>query len=280
MQHLNLEDIARLVDEAPEPSEAAHLRDCLTCRRELKELQAQTRALAALPEIDPPARAWQALEAALASESLIRPQPVRVIWYRHAGMRAAAAVALFVLGGVAGAAVWAGRAPSGGGGDAPRIAAGSRATSTEPVEAFIATLPDDWRMETDAPSQPAASGVRLASNGDSPATRPHREAVPQQARRTVPQVSSTAAAHAVAELAEAQAAYVAALQRYAAVADAGSGADPQTRLAALDQLVLLTTDALERVPGDPVINGYLMAALTERDQLRREIRAAANVTWF
>jgi hypothetical protein len=73
---------------------------------------------------------------------------------------------------------------------------------------------------------------------------------------------------------------VTALQRYAAVADVGSGADPQTRLAALDQLVLLTTDALERVPGDPVINGYLMAALSERDQLRREIRAAANVTWF
>jgi hypothetical protein len=281
MQHLNLEDIARLVDEAPEPAEAAHLRDCLTCRRELKEMQAQTRELAILPDVDPPARAWHALEAALAAESLIRPQPTRVIWYRHAGMRAAAAVALFVLGGVAGAAVWGARTPSdAGAGDAPRIAVGSRATSTEPVETLIATLPEDWLLETDAQAQPAPSGVRLASNGDSPAPRPRREAAPQQARRTVPQVSSTAAAHAVAELAEAQAAYVAALQRYAAVADAGSGADPQTRLAALDQLVLLTTAALERVPGDPVINGYLMAALSERDQLRREIRAAANVTWF
>jgi hypothetical protein len=91
MQHLNLEDIARLVDEAPEPAEAAHLRDCLACRRELKEMQAQTRALAALPDVDPPAGAWRGLEAALAAESLIRPQPVRAIWYHHAGTRAAAA---------------------------------------------------------------------------------------------------------------------------------------------------------------------------------------------
>jgi hypothetical protein len=281
MQHLNLEDIARLVDEAPEPAEAAHLRDCLACRRELKEMQAQTRALAALPDVDPPAGAWRGLEAALAAESLIRPQPVRAIWYHHAGTRAAAALALFVLGGAAGAALWGGRAPAGAGpSDGPRIAADSHAAYAGEVETFVATLPEDWRLESDAPAVRAPSGVRLASGGDSPAPRIRREPAPQPSRRIVPQVSSVTAAHAVADLAEAQAAYVTALQRYAAVADVGSGADPQTRLAALDQLVLLTTDALERVPGDPVINGYLMAALSERDQLRREIRAAANVTWF
>ena len=39
MQHLDLEAIARLVDEAPEPHEAEHLRGCLVCRRELAELR-------------------------------------------------------------------------------------------------------------------------------------------------------------------------------------------------------------------------------------------------
>ena len=55
MQHLDLETLARLVDEAPEPHEAEHLRGCLFCRRELAALREQhrivTAALSDAPEV-------------------------------------------------------------------------------------------------------------------------------------------------------------------------------------------------------------------------------------
>ncbi|HEX2190309.1 MAG TPA: hypothetical protein VHG51_15480, partial [Longimicrobiaceae bacterium] len=72
MQHLTLEAVARLVDEAPEPGEALHLRECLTCRRELAEMRAQTEALARLATPEPSPRAWTALEARLVEEGLLR----------------------------------------------------------------------------------------------------------------------------------------------------------------------------------------------------------------
>ena len=53
MQHLTLEEVARLVDEAPEPAEAEHLRSCLVCRRELEELRRVTSELADLPDPEP-----------------------------------------------------------------------------------------------------------------------------------------------------------------------------------------------------------------------------------
>ena len=82
------------------------------------------------------------------------------------------------------------------------------------------------------------------------------------------------------ELLQAQAAYVGALQRYAAIADPNSGNPPETRLAALDRLVQLTAEALDRVPGDPVINGYHLAAVAERDAVRREMDRDASTEWF
>jgi hypothetical protein len=100
-------------------------------------------------------------------------------------------------------------------------------------------------------------------------------------RRTTPVRASRAQAdQAALALVRAQAEYVAALQRVAAIADPASGNAPETRLAALDQLVRLTAQALERVPGDPVINGYHLAAVAERDALRREMNKDAQTAWF
>jgi hypothetical protein len=284
VRHLSLEDLARLVDEPPRPEEADHLRDCLACRREFAALREQTAALAALPADEPAPGAWTALEAALVREALIRPAKPRPVWLVHPGARAAAAVLLFVLGGAAGATAWSGRAGDGANGASASAGAGSvqpaERVAVEPParERVRAPSPVEARVE---PSERAGSpldGVRLASSGETAATAPR-----SPAPRTVsaPQrTSPLAAARALAELAEAQGAYVAALQQYAALVDASAGTDPETRLAVLDQLVLLTGGALERVPGDPVINGYLLAALSERDQVRREVEAARNVTWF
>jgi hypothetical protein len=81
------------------------------------------------------------------------------------------------------------------------------------------------------------------------------------------------------QLVDAEAGYVAALQRYAAIADPQSGNDDATRMAALDRLITSTRSALESAPDDPVVNGYHLAALRERDALRQQM-AGTDKNWF
>ena len=100
MHHLNAETLARLVDETPDAREGAHLANCAECREELAALGEQTRCLAGLPAMDPPAGAWHELEARLAREGVLRRR-----WSPVPALRIAAGLALFLLGGVAGAMV-------------------------------------------------------------------------------------------------------------------------------------------------------------------------------
>lgn len=288
MQHLDLETLARLVDEAPEPHEAEHLRGCLVCRRELAEMREQTQALAGLGELQPPAGAWADLEAHLVEEALIRepaaapastPASRRVLGLYRPPMRIAAALALFLLGGAAGAALWR------DGGSQGRVAVDVPASDPAPSSSRMRPLMDPELLivsEPDAQAPEATdngNGARLAMNGAAPDARRPVGVVPP--RRTRPERATRAQAdRAARELVQAQAEYVAALQRVAAIADRSSGNDAETRLAALEQLVQLTASALERVPGDPVINGYHLAAVAERDALRREMTKDAQTAWF
>lgn len=286
MQHLNYEELARLVDEPPLPHEAAHVRDCLVCRRELDELREQTAALGAmtLADPEPPADAWTRLEAALLAEGLMKTAPAGAAaprgwsaWTEGRPMlRIAAALALFLVGGATGAALWSNRPgassqlaagtepvqgspvivhPAGG---APVLASGPRDGFTAPEPGFTAPV--------GVTPMPNGAGARLASTAD---PRP---------RRPEPPVSP-AVRQAQRELVEAENAYLAALQRYAAIADPASGADPATRMAALERMISTTRDALERTPGDPVINAYHLAAVRERDRLSRQLSAAGQ-DWF
>lgn len=116
MEHLTIEALAALVDEAPGAEEAEHLASCRSCREELEALRAQTEALGALPELRPPPGDWDVLEARLRSEGLVKdPGMLDVLTLARtpAWMRVAAAVVLFVGGTGLGAAV-ASRSPSGG----------------------------------------------------------------------------------------------------------------------------------------------------------------------
>ncbi|HET8655466.1 MAG TPA: hypothetical protein VFL93_08105 [Longimicrobiaceae bacterium] len=89
-------------------------------------------------------------------------------------------------------------------------------------------------------------------------------------------------AEAAVQLREAQAAYVAALTRYSEMTGSDRAVDPASRLAALEGIVLTTRAALKQAPADPVINGYHLAAVGQRDALLHQIsRAAAPVqTWY
>jgi hypothetical protein len=284
MQHLDLEQLARLVDEAPGPHEAEHLRGCLVCRRELAEMRAQTEALAALGEMDPPAGAWAELEARLVEEKLIgTPAPARFLGLYRPPMRTAAAVALFLLGGASGALLLRGAGSPG------RVAVDA-APVTDAVQEQPSSRPNrllDPELLIVGEAMPAAresadgNGARLAMNGAAAQAEERRPAGAVPPRRTRPERATRAEAdRAALALVQAQAEYVAALQRVAAIADPASGNDAETRMAALEQLVRLTSQALERVPGDPVINGYHLAAVAERDALRREMDRDAQTAWF
>jgi hypothetical protein len=100
MEHLKLEDLARLVDEAPSPAEAEHLEACGRCSEELEALLGQTRMLATLPDPVPAAAIRRRIEREL---ELAKVGPGRADGWRPALLRIAAGLALFVIGGAAGA---------------------------------------------------------------------------------------------------------------------------------------------------------------------------------
>lgn len=212
MQHLTMEDLARLVDEAPGREEAEHLEGCPECRAELEEMRSQTDALAALPRLAAPRRAWPLLERRLRAEGLVAVRSVGRGW-GSAAVRVAASVALFAAGGVVGAAVWGGGAGT--------------------VAANVASAP-----------------VRTAAEAEA-AVRSTEEA------------------------------YLDALTRYAELSGSAE-ADPVNRLAALEGIVLTTRAALEEAPADPVINGYHLTALSQREAILRSIgrTSESGDEWF
>ena len=79
----------------------------------------------------------------------------------------------------------------------------------------------------------------------------------------------------------AEEAYVAALAEYSEATGSARAVDPLNRLAALEGIVLTTRAALEEAPADPVINGYHLSALGERDAILRQIDAREDEEpWF
>lgn len=198
MQHLSDEALARIADEDPTVEEAAHLAACSACTAELEAAGDQLRALAELPDLEPPRGLELRLQAGLAGEGLLLSQRTG----RLRTLRIAASVALFAAGGLAG---FLGR----GAAAAP---------------AAVASLPPD------------------------------------------------ASVHAAADrLQQAEALYNAALIDYVRSGGDLPVPDPLNRLAALEGIVLTTRAALNESPADPVINGYHLTALEQRDALLRRI---------
>ena len=100
MERLNLEQLARLVDEAPTAEEQRMLERDPALRAELEELKAQTRALKDLPSVLPPPAGWAELEAVLTDEGLIQRPGGGGFRISRGWLQAAAALVLF-LGGTA-----------------------------------------------------------------------------------------------------------------------------------------------------------------------------------
>ena len=69
--------------------------------------------------------------------------------------------------------------------------------------------------------------------------------------------------------------FAAALDRYM-MATSTEAPDPAARLAALDNIVRTTAEALNESPADPVINSYHLTAVAQRDELLRQIAASGE----
>ena len=101
MQHLTPEEIGRLLDEQPTVEETGHLAACLDCAAELDAMRADREELRALAPPALPDHLWDAVEAKLRGEGLVQGRVPRPM---SPAFRAAAGIAIFVLGSVAGGA--------------------------------------------------------------------------------------------------------------------------------------------------------------------------------
>ena len=97
MERLNLEQLARLVDEPPTPEERAVLEGNPGLRRELDGLKSQTEALGDLPAVLPPPGGWHELEKKLMAAGLIFGRRDNVHLWRK-WLQVAAALVIFVGG--------------------------------------------------------------------------------------------------------------------------------------------------------------------------------------
>lgn len=265
MQHLMLEALARLVDEPPDAEEAAHLADCEVCRAELEGMRRETAALGRLGPIDAGAEAWDSLAGRLESERLIGGAARRP-WGRHL-LRLAAALALYGVGTATGLALRSRPAPS-----AP-APAGAPAVATQPTTSPVAAAEPASTPAEPGPSSaepaPSQGNASFASNGTG-RLRP----LPDDVAEANTPDAALQAVHA------AERRYLQAYARYSELTSTQGAEDPVARVAALESIVLTTRQALDRAPADPVINGYHLTAVAQRDAALRQIALRSNGPWF
>lgn len=261
MPHLSLEALARLLDEPPTNAESRHLECCAHCREELEALHADQAALGELPDLlPPPPGAWAALEERLREEGLVGTGTRTKASQPGARfLRLAASLALFLCGGISGFLLR---------GDTEQVPGeiAARTEATSGITPIGSSLGGNSSLSATPSGTPRPGGPTLGGG-----------LLTSASNRTATIRDAAAAARA---LQEAELAYRAALDRYAEFSSEDQGANPMMRLAALENIVITTRDALAAAPADPLINGYHMAALAQRDATVRQIALSSNERWY
>jgi hypothetical protein len=121
----------------------------------------------------------------------------------------------------------------------------------------VATSSQQTTSSLQATSNP---NVRLASSGSLEMPRTVEEAAAQLRATEEP--------------------YFNALTRYAELATGSQVGDPVARLAALQSIVNTTAAALSQAPADPVVNGYHLTALAQRDAALKQVAATTGERWY
>jgi hypothetical protein len=243
MSHLPTDRLAALGDEEPTPAEAAHLVSCAACATErvayhtlvvMARLERDTIALP-LTRWDSIARALTAEQAPVSPPSLVLEQPAapRTVTRRFARLPLQVAAGLLLVAG----GMIAGRASAGAG--LLPVGPGGGSTSQASID--------------DGTGRPFAN-VSATGADSTPFTSV------EQARQAQMQ------SEAIYQLA---AAFLA--QNDTAGAGDGSPVAYRSRLAALDQVLSTTREAMRQAPHDPVINGYYLTTLGQREATLRQL---------
>lgn len=264
MLHLSAERLAALASEEPTALEAAHLARCAACAMERAAHTGvvQLAAASAHPgeALALPLTRWETLASALRSEGIISAGPNAAgsrsrrpgALERHRSWRARwmsrstlrAAAAMLLVAG----GMMAGRV-SAGESALPLLASGGGTTR---------------------PATPNPTGERAAT---APAT---------ELAQAFASPAEALAAQRAAELTYQQAS--AFLAQFDSSTAGDSPESYRVRLAALDRVGRTMREALEDAPFDPVINGYYLATLGQREatlrQLSTSLPGEARITSF
>jgi len=235
MQHLSTDRLAALGDELPTPAEAAHLASCAACARERAAFQSLV-ALAHAEQgaIGLPLTRWDQLAPAFRAEV---PAAAR----RADGVNDLAArrrVARRPMQAAAALLLLAGGAMLG------RVSAGAPLIPPGSEGSAAAT---STTASTSTTQQ--ASDSLFTSVADARIAQQKYELLYQQAAAFLAQHDSTAPG-------------------------AGNPVAYRSRLAALDRVISTTRDAMRDAPHDPVINGYYLTTLGQREATLRQLNTA------
>jgi len=252
MSHLSTDRLAALGDETPTAAEAEHLAECATCARERDAYRALvSMARAERDSMGLPLTRWDSIAAALANDerapARLDSAPPSTVAVRTRGsslarlpMRAAAAVLLVAGGLIAG-----------------RVSAGARALplSPEPAHAPLAQAPTtNGHRTTGSTSVTGVSDpATFASVEEARLAQQRSEAVYQEAAAFLAQHDTTGASD-------------------------GSPVAYRSRLAAFDQVISTMQGAMHEAPHDPVINGYYLTTLGQREATLRQLNTVLPVS--
>jgi hypothetical protein len=253
MLHLSSERLAALADSEPAPFEADHLAGCVDCARE----RAAHRALLMMARADReqlgmPLTRWESLAPELHRAGLVtagalmsapavpdRPQPRRSAMRHTVAWLQAAAVLILLGGGAALGRLSAGASPLGS-------------------LAFTRDRAHDAPSVGGIPLPPLPPGPTEVAVGFGPDVLPEFSSVDEA--RSALQRYEFAYQSAARYLAD-----------HDSTARVGDTDAYRTRLAALDRAGRAMSDALREVPYDPVINGYYLTTLGQREATLRQL---------
>ena len=240
MQHLSTDRLAALGDEQPTPDEAAHLATCATCARE----HTAYRSLVSMAHAEQGAMGFPLTRWDDLAKSYRAEVPAT------AAMPAAS------------------RAPT-----VTDIAARRRMTRW-PMQAAAGLL----LLAGGAMLGRASAGASFLPSAESaaPAVRATADATPLESPAndsTFTSVADARAAQQRYELLYQQAAAFLAQHDSSGIGQ-GNPVAYRSRLAALDRVISTTRDAMRDAPHDPVINGYYLTTLGQREATLRQLNTA------
>ena len=244
MQHLSTDRLAALGDEQPTPDEATHLASCTMCTRE----HAAYRSLVAMAHAEQgaiglPLTRWDDLAGAYRAEvPALAPASARSSRPDVVDIAPRRRLGRWPMQAAAGLLLLAGGAMLG------RASAGAT------------FLPDAVDSATVATNERAAGALVSPANDSLFRSVADARAAQQRYELLYQQAAAFLAQHDSAGLGQ------------------GNPVAYRSRLAALDRVISTTRDAMRDVPHDPVINGYYLTTLGQREATLRQLNTALPVS--